>query len=294
MSPEAALVLCRFARFAAAALLWGAAAYLAVLVPRPLAAPLWQRLRPAIVAAVVVVAVAALAAVPVEAARIGDGWVDAFDYETLSGVLFSTTVGQALLVQAAAALALLLALMLRARAQIVAVAAGAGITLAASALTGHAVMQDGTLGLAHRLIDAIHILCAGAWVGALVPLALLLGYFADAERRVYAALSLRRFSNAGQVVVTLIILSGIANTWLLLRQAPLDWSSPYQALLAIKIALVAVMVAVASANRYAFSPAISAEPEDALRALRQGTIVELALGTVVLALVAAFGTLDPM
>jgi len=57
---------------------------------------------------------------------------------------------------------------------------------------------------------------------------------------------------------------------------------------------VAVMVAVASANRYAFSPAISAEPEDALRALRQGTIVELALGTVVLALVAAFGTLDPM
>ena len=294
MSPEAALVVIRLARFGAAAFRWGAAAYLALLVPRTLAAELWRELRRPVVAAVVVAAIATLAALPIEAALIGDGWVDAFDYETLSGVLFSTSIGQSLLVQSAAALVLLIALATTGRFQIAAVAAAAGVVLAGSALTGHAVMQDGALGVGHRLNDAIHILSAGAWIGALAPLALLLRHLAPHERLHEAIVALRRFSNAGHVIVTLIGLSGIANTWLVLGRAPLDWSSPYQALLAVKIALVAVMVAIALANRYAFTPAISAEPAAIARALRQGTVLELAIGIVVLTLVAVFGTLDPV
>lgn len=96
MSPDAALGACRFAHDVATMLVWGAFAYLAALVPRDLADRVDVRLRAFRVAAVAVAMAAAVAVLPLEAAAIGDGWVDALDATVLRAVLFDTDVGHAL------------------------------------------------------------------------------------------------------------------------------------------------------------------------------------------------------
>jgi putative copper resistance protein D len=81
--------------------------------------------------------------------------------------------------------------------------------------------------------------------------------------------------------------------FLVLRRWPTDWSSPYQAMLAIKIGLVATMTALATVNRYLFVPRVGEERARAITDIRRGTIAEIALGLAVVGLVAVFGMLDP-
>ena len=85
----------------------------------------------------------------------------------------------------------------------------------------------------------------------------------NAEFREEAGVALRRFSAAGQVIVALVIASGAINTILTLGRWPIDWTSPYQAMLAAKIALVAAMVGLALTNRYALVPKIVGQPQRA-------------------------------
>ncbi|UDL89209.1 copper homeostasis membrane protein CopD [Mesorhizobium sp. PAMC28654] len=293
MTVDAALSGCRFLHFASAMLLWGAFAFLRTLVPSDLAAGIGRRLRWLwIVAAAIAVATIA-AGLPLEAAMIGDGWADAFDPVTLRAVLFETTVGHAWLGQAFAALLLLAAFAAPERMRMAAVALAAGLATASAALTGHAVMQAGWTGIAHRLNDACHILAGGAWLGALVPLLMVHRAFDRPESRRQAGTALRKFSFAGHFAVAVVLLSGVANTMLVLGRWPTQWSSPYQAMLAAKIAVVAVMTGLAIVNRYHFVPRLAGLPDDSMRAIRLVTIAEIVLGVVVVGLVSVFGMLEP-
>lgn len=292
MNPDVALIVCRFLHDMAAMLVWGGAAYLAVLVPRRLASEVARHLaQPGLVAIAVAVATTA-AALPIEAALLGDGWRDALRPEGLSGFLLETAAGTAWMVQAALALLLLAMLTLQGRDRRKGIAIVSAALLASIALTGHAVMHDGRLGMVQRLNDALHVLSAGAWLGALVPLVTILRALSLPALAADAATALRRFSVAGHIAVALAILTGAANTLFIVGHPPTDWSSPYQALLAAKIAVVGVMVALALANRYTLMPRMDGEAV-AVTALRRGTIFEIALGVAAIALVAVFGTLDP-
>jgi putative copper resistance protein D len=274
--------------------LWGTAAYLAVLVSRDLAADVWRRLRRTYVVAVAAAALSSLLSLPVETALIGNGWQDAFSLSTVGDVLQSTTVGQAWLVQLAASVGLVASLALTDSWQLRIASLAAALLLVGTALTGHAAMQEGWLGIAHRANDALHLLAAGAWLGALVPLAVILAGRANYADRLHVATALRRFSAAGQGIVAVVVATGVLNTALTLGHPPTDWSSPYQALLGAKIILVGAMIAFAVANRYAFVPDLAGDRERAMAALRRGTIAETALGAIVVGLVAVFGMLDPM
>ena len=90
-----------------------------------------------------------------------------------------------------------------------------------------------------------------------------------------------------------MLVSGVVNTMLVLGRWPTQWSSPYQAMLAAKIAVVAVMTGLAIVNRYHFVPRLAGLPDDSLRAIRLVTIVEIVLGVVVVGLVSVFGMLEP-
>ena len=292
MTPDVALIVCRFLHDAAAMLVWGGAAYLAALVPRGLADDVARHLtRVGLVAIAVVVATTA-AILPIEAARLGDGWADAFNVDVVRGFLVDTAGGGAWGSQAAAAVLLAVALLLPVGVRRVGIATAAGAALVTLALTGHAVMHDDADGLAQRLNDAAHVLAAGAWFGALVPLVAILRRLRESTFAVDAAKALRRFSLAGHIAVALAIATGAANTLFIVGHPPADWSSPYQVLLSAKIAVVAVMVGLALANRYTVMPLLGADAE-AVTALRRGTIAEIGLGLAAIALVAAFGTLDP-
>lgn len=291
-SAAAALALCRFGRDAAALLLWGASAFLAWFVPRDLAAAVAERLG-GWDAAVAVALVATAAELPAEAASIGDGWRDALDPGMIGSVLVDTGAGRAWAAQAAAALLLSLACAAAPRIRHAATALASALLLAGLALAGHAVLHEGPLGTLHRAVAVLHVLSAGAWLGALVPVLAILGLLGRPEWSEGATLALRRFSRAGHVAVALALLSGLADAALVLGRWPLDPSSPYEVLLDAKVLAVAAMVVLAVVNRYVLVPRLGRRPEAARAALRRATLAELPLGLAAIALVAVFGLLDP-
>lgn len=294
MTVDAALAGCRVLHFASVMLLWGAFAFLRTMVPVDLAASIGRRLRWLWIVAAAMVAATIAAALPLEAAMIGEGWADAFDPATLQAVLFDTSVGHAWQGQALAVLLVLAAFAAPARMRMGAVALTAGLATASAALTGHAVMQAGWLGVAHRLNDVCHVLAGGAWLGALVPLLLVLGAFGRPDSRRQAGTALRKFSFAGHFAVAAVLASGVINTMLVLGRWPTQWSSPYQALLAAKIAVVAVMTCLAIVNRYHFVPRLADHRDEGMRAIRLVTIAEIVLGVAVVGLVSVFGMLEPV
>lgn len=211
MGLETTLVLCRFVHNASTMFLWGAFAYLALLVPKPLALEIGERLRPASVIAVFLAIGTIFAALPLQAGMIGQGWSDAVDLGTIRDVLFETSVGRGWAIQVAAALLLLPALALSPRRAHIALAMASGLLLASLAFSGHATMRESWIGAAHRFNDMVHVLSGGAWIGALIPVMLILGRLRQAEWRVAAQTALMRFSSVGHAAVALVIASGVVN-----------------------------------------------------------------------------------
>lgn len=293
MDPDAALAVCRFAHDAAGMLLWGSFAYLAAVVPRGLAFEVAGRLEAVRRGAVVVAVAATAATLPVQAAAIGGFWADAVDPAMVRAVLFETGVGLAWQIQAAAAVALAAALAAPVRRRSGATALASAAMLATLPVAGHAAMHEGWLGLAHRLLDAAHILAAGAWLGALLPLLPVLRALDDPRRSSEAAVALRRFSTLGHGAVALVIATGVGNTMLVLGRWPLDAASPYQALLARKIALVAIVTLLAIVNRYAIVPRMAQHRGRSLALLELVTIAELGLAFVIVGCVGVLGLRDP-
>jgi copper resistance protein D len=294
MSPDAVFIACRFLHNACLILLWGGFAYLSICVPEKLAGEVGRQLKPFWIIAIVTAIATNLAALPLEAGVIGIGWMDAMDASTIQAVLFETSVGQAWQLQSIASLLLLLTVAFPARGRPIAISLTSGLLLASLALTGHAAMHEGWTGLAHRINDIVHVLSGGAWLGALVPLILILKRKGKVEHIEECNISLWRFSSVGHFAVALVVASGVINTLLILGHLPTDWSSPYQAMLAAKIALIGGMIALALINRYRFMPKATLNQPDALRGIQRATAIEIGLGLLVIGLVSWFGTLDPV
>jgi putative copper resistance protein D len=172
-------------------------------------------------------------------------------------------------------------------------AAGAGL-IALIALIGHAGATPGTAGDIHLASDMAHLLAAGAWVGSLPALAMLLArarHANDPAWRSFAIGATRRFSRLGIVCLAALLASGIINSWNLLG-GPRDLlTTDYGRLLLLKIGLFAAMVGIATANRFHFTPRLPAA--GALRALERNSLAETGLGLCALLFVGALGTLSP-
>jgi putative copper resistance protein D len=178
-------------------------------------------------------------------------------------------------------------------------ALAAAVSLAASiAWTGHAASTPFALGYLHLASDALHLTAASAWIGGLVPLALLLGM--ARHHNGWASLELdviRRFSMLGIVSVAGLILSGVVNTWILVGSFRGLVETGYGQLLMLKLAAFAVMLAFAAVNRLSLTPRLALPsddaPQDVLRALSRNTWIEIALGLSIFAMVGVLGTLHP-
>lgn len=288
---DGALAACRLAHYAALVLVFGTAVFLRWLAAPGLAAPIGRALRGPVRLGLLLASATTWLWLPLQAAEIG-GWDGAANPGTLSAVLFDTGFGQAWLCRAVLSVPLLILAATWPR-RMGAAALAAGLLLASLCLTGHAAMQDGAAGLLHRLNHVVHLLAGGFWLGALVPFVLCLPMLRDPGLRCDAIRALRRFSTVGHVAVAAVLASGAVNVVLVLGRWPTDWSSPYQALLAAKIAAVLAMAGLAVANRYILVPRIGRSNGAAIRAIRIGAVAEVLLGAGVLALVAVFGLLDP-
>jgi copper resistance protein D len=294
VSPDDALVICRFLQDASSVLLWGAFAYLSTLLPPALAGEIGRRLTSFKLIAIAIAAGATFSVLPLEASTLGDGWSDAGDLTTMQDFVFETTIGNAWLLQAIAAMALVITIWLAPARQQAATALCAGLLLGCRALMGHSIMGEGAAGVLLQCSCLIHVLSAGAWLGALAPLLLILQRLSRQSHEPDAVAGLRRFSATGQVMVGLAVCSGAVNTALILGRLPLDWSQPYQLLLAAKICLVGVMIVIALINRFVIVPRINSGFRPAAHLLVFPASLELMLGSGALVLVNLFGTFDPV
>lgn len=179
----------------------------------------------------------------------------------------------------------------------------AGVALATLAWTGHGAMDDGAVGWTHLVADILHLLAAGAWVGALLGLVLLV---TRPARRVNAAhlilthRALDGFGTIGTIVVGTIVITGIVNACLLveLRNALSLGATLYGRLLIAKLVLFGAMLGLASLNRFRLSPVFERtiardDGAGALRALKLSLGIETLCVLSILALVAWLGTLEP-
>ncbi len=157
------------------------------------------------------------------------------------------------------------------------------VALCSMALTGHAGASETAL---HRWADGLHLLAAALWIGALAA------FLTDALRRRADVQALARFARTGSVVVAVLVLTGVVNT-LAIAGFPPVLQSRWFSLLAVKIALFGLMLALAAGNRWRIVPALERGEAGAEARLRRSLLLELAAGLGVVAVVAMLGVLDP-
>jgi len=164
---------------------------------------------------------------------------------------------------------------------------------------GHAIGAQGIEGVLHPTADVLHLIAAAAWVGALAPLALLLGRgAADATALAVARTATLRFSTLGIASVATLLVSGVINTYYLAGSIAALSGTRYGQLLLIKIVLFLAMVAIAAVNRLRLTPKLlqnadTSAAQKARRRLRRNAAVEASIGAIIIGIVAVLGTLPP-
>jgi putative copper export protein/mono/diheme cytochrome c family protein/peroxiredoxin len=166
----------------------------------------------------------------------------------------------------------------------------AGAYLAALAWMGHAAAAEGPWRGAQLVSDVLHLLTAGAWLGALPALVYLLGRAQPIE---VTAWTTKRFSRLAIACVSVLILSGIGNSWFLVGSVPALFGTAYGALLLSKLALLAMMLSLAAVNRLVLTPRLDAGDRPALRTLRRNALLEIAAGLLVVTIVGVLGITVP-
>jgi putative copper resistance protein D len=179
---------------------------------------------------------------------------------------------------------------------------GAALALmAAIAWTGHAGSTPGETGNLHLIADTLHLCGAAAWLGGLVSLVLLLTGSTrnpTIEGLSLAQLALKRFSSLGIVSVATLSVTGLVNAWILVGSFHALVISEYGRLLMLKLVVLALMLGFAAVNRFWLTPALAFSSGnelrlDIVRRLTRNSIIEIALGVTIFAIVGVLGTLHP-
>lgn len=228
------------------------------------------------------------------------------DRESIDAVVTGTSIGAAWQVRVAALLAAIWLSVMGWRKPKLGLAFASitgAIALGSLAWTGHGAASEGVTGWIHLGSDIVHLLAAGVWIGALFALGLLLFRRTSGMSGEHVILShrtLEGFSTVGTVVVALIVLTGLVNSWILIGPAnvPALFTTLYGQLLLAKLALFVTMLGLAAANRFRLTPALATamRTQDhgvAVQALRRSLVLETAAALGILLFVAWLGLLGP-
>ena len=176
----------------------------------------------------------------------------------------------------------------------------AGAYLGALAAAGHGAEGMGFERNIHLTADVLHLNAAALWLGALVPLALLLASlrrFHDDGWVTTAAAAAGRFSSLGILAVGILLVTGSINAAFLSGAHNL-MDTAYGRLLLLKLVLVAAMVCLAAVNRQYLLPRLSegVETDQGARRVQQlvrSTLVEIAFGLAIICIVGVLGIMVP-
>jgi putative copper resistance protein D len=206
------------------------------------------------------------------------------DQPTAEAVLAATPLGAVMEWRLTALACVIVAAMVPLKVLRAPVMALAGaVALCSMALTGHAGASEWAL---HRWADGLHLIAAALWI------AVLAAFLTDALFGKADVEALARFARTGSAVVAALMLTGVVNT-LAIAGFPPVWQSRWIVLLAVKIALFGLMLALAAGNRWRIVPALERGEAGAEARLRRSLLLELAAGLGVVLVVAMLGVLDP-
>ena len=167
------------------------------------------------------------------------------------------------------------------------------------AWAGHAAGTPDALGVVHVASDVLHLVAASAWVGALVPLAIVISsalVHSDPAASAVARETVLRFSTLGAVSVGTLVATGLVNSVVILGSLPALTGTNYGRLLLFKVALFLAMLSLAAFNRIRLTPIIRKDryaAPAAFERLRTNAFVEAVIGLVIIAVVGLLGTTSP-
>lgn len=149
-------------------------------------------------------------------------------------------------------------------------------------VVGHAGAAGGTEGDALVVSEAFHMAAAGAWLGGLPSLFLLVVLLPPRE----GAVACRRFSPIGIAAVLVLMGTAIAQATALIGGVPQLLGTTYGRIALAKLTLFLVLLVLACANRFALTTRLERTKPDAARRwmlLSLGTETLLGLGVVLAA-----------
>ena len=144
--------------------------------------------------------------------------------------------------------------------------------------------------------DMLHLCAAGGWIGGLVPLTVFLMHVrAPFSLGETVARVVYRFSTLSLCCVSVLVVSGISNSWLLVGSIYALFTTPYGRLLLFKLTVFAILIGFGARNRFLVKTKLlkaPAEP-DLLPQLHRNVLCEICLGVAVVAIVAFLGVTPP-
>lgn len=148
----------------------------------------------------------------------------------------------------------------------------------ATAGIGFAFVVSGHASTAQPLLSApavfLHAVCVALWIGALLPLTL--------SVRAGDRVALQRFSRLIPLPLLILIVTGIALTFVEFDRFDAFWTTDYGLVLAAKLVVVLVMLTLAALNRYLLVPRLAITGEQRLVTI---IATEFALAIVILGIV---------
>jgi copper resistance protein D len=177
------------------------------------------------------------------------------------------------------------------------------IQLLSLAWAGHGAASPGRFGVVHLSGDALHLVTAAFWPGALVPLAafLLLSLkLSQVDAIGLAASVVRRFSASSLIAVAALALTGLLNGVFMVGSFQALVTSAYGRILVCKVVLFFAMIGFGAINLFLLKPRIAANlptvhfaQKNATGLLLRNVLWEIGLGAVVILIVGLLGITAP-
>ncbi len=165
---------------------------------------------------------------------------------------------------------------------------GATLVVVSFGLMGHTAAHDQRWVLVALLV--VHLLIIAFWFGALLPL------YMAAARETFSdnALVIENFSAIAAWLVPIIFIAGLGMSILLLEEFNNLWTAYGVSLLA-KVSGFALLMGLATLNKWRFGPAIVAGHAPALRSFQRSVVAEWGLIVAVLVVTATMtGLFSPI
>lgn len=203
-------------------------------------------------------------------------------------VLSDTAFGQFVVAQMALLAAMVLSRVDRgARVRVAALLAGLATVLQGWHLHA-AAMYDGFSVL--LAAEVLHVLAAGAWLGSLLPLALLIAAVPPDA----GAMAARRFSPLGAACVSVLAATGFWQGLVLVGGLHGLIGTAYGWMVLVKLGLVALLIGFAWRNRFRVTPLLSGADAFAARhALQRSVMREAGVGLLIVLAASVLSSLPP-